>query len=138
MKIFGILAALALAVTLMASPAAHAQSSCWNHNGSVMRVTFSGSNIRIVYQRPRQVLRRAGVRRGTLLLDARERGGVYRGTARRFSRFCPQSPLPYSVSGQLIGDYSLEFEGYRPVHNRCRATGRTEYDELFFDYIGPC
>jgi len=138
-KQFSIMAALALATGALAVPRrAAAQSSCWNHNGLTMQVTVNGANIRIFYQRPRAVLRRAGVRRGTLLLDARERGGRYDGTARRFSRHCPDSPLNYRVTGQLTDNYSLAFERSRPVHSRCRPTGSTAYDQLHFDYISPC
>ena len=103
-----------------------------------MRVTFQGANLTITYERPRQVLRNAGGRPGTLLLDAREMGGGYEGTARRFSRFCPGTPLEYRVTGQLYGDYELVFEGTRKVYNRCRATGERAFDELVFEFTGRC
>lgn len=124
-------------VAVMAT-SAFAQSSCWNHNGSIMRFTERGTNFTMTYEKPRSVLRRAGVRRGTVLANGYSGPGGLNGTARRFSRHCPSTPLEYPVSGYFEGDYTIYLEGTRPVYNRCRPTGRTARDELLFEYVGPC
>jgi hypothetical protein len=136
--------ALALAVVaasaLVAAPQpAMAADSCYDHNGSLMRYRVAGNGFRVTYERPRSVLQRAGVRRGTLLVNGTFRGHQVTATARRFSRYCPGSPLEYTVTGWFEGpnpDFALE--GSRPVFERCRPTGRTAYDVLRFNYVGPC
>ncbi|MEL6946777.1 MAG: hypothetical protein AAFO73_03990 [Pseudomonadota bacterium] len=120
------------------STAAHADS-CWNHNGSIMRLRSRGNQRWMYYERPRQVLRNAGVRRGTLLFNGTNNGGWYSGTARRFSRFCVGNPLTYYVEGPVSNSSTrITINGQRPVHNRCRATGRTNYDRLVFTYAYDC
>ena len=69
----------------LTAPSANADS-CWNHNGSLMRLKASGDQRWMYYEAPREVLRRAGVKRGTLLFDGWKRGNSYTGSARRFSR----------------------------------------------------
>jgi len=142
----GLAAALVLtggitAVTALgASTAAHADS-CWNHNGSLMRLKSSGNQRWMYYERPRSVLRNAGVRRGTLLFNGTNSGDYYSGTARRFSKFCRGNPLTYRVEGPVSrpnGQIVITIEGQRPVHNRCRPTGRTNYDVLRFTYAYDC
>ena len=56
-----------------------AADSCWNHNGSVMRLKASGNQRWFYYEKPRTVLRAAGVRRGTLLFSGRKNGNWYSG-----------------------------------------------------------
>ncbi|MEM8552221.1 MAG: hypothetical protein AAGF45_07535 [Pseudomonadota bacterium] len=112
--------------------------SCWNHNGSIMRIVDRGGSFTITYVRPRDVLRRAGVRNGTVLANGRSAPGGLSGVARRFSRHCVGAPMEYNVSGFYEGDYSIVLTGQREVHNRCRPTGRFEQDELLFDYVGAC
>lgn len=134
------LAALAtfLAVPL-ATTAPAAADSCWNHNGSIMRLRASGSQRWFYYENPRDVLRRAGVTRGTLLFDGRKSGNSYSGTARVFSRFCPGNPATYNVSGPVRGDQlQVTLYGTRPVYEQCQATGRSTSDTLVFTYAYDC
>ncbi|MEO1103534.1 MAG: hypothetical protein AAFW98_07355 [Pseudomonadota bacterium] len=138
------LAALALlgmaamaGIALPINPAA-AQDGCFDHNGSLMRIVDRGGQFTITYEEPRDVLRRAGVRPGTVLAYGRSTDGGLTGTARRFSRHCVGRPLEYPVSGHYEGDYSIVLTGTRPVANRCQPTGRTAFDELFFDYVRDC
>jgi len=113
--------------------------SCWNHNGSVMRLQASGNNRWFYYENPRQVLRNAGVRRGTLLFNGRKSGNWYSGTARRFSKFCPGTPLEYQVEGPVRGDQlKVTVRGSREVYKECNPTGRFANDVLVFTYIGDC
>lgn len=133
-----LMAAVAAVASVATVGGAWAQSSCWNHNGSIMRFTERGSNFTISYERPRQVLRNAGVRRGTVLVNGYSGPGGMSGTARRFSKFCPGTPLEYDVSGYFEGDYTIYLSGSRQVFSRCRPTGKTAYDELYFEYVGRC
>ena len=121
----------------VATPAA--ADSCWNHNGSIMRLVANGSRRAFYYEQPRDVLRRAGVTRGTLLFDGRKNGNSYSGTARRFSRFCPGNPLEYAVSGPVRADQlQVTLFGTRDVYSQCQYTGTVETDRLVFTYSYDC
>ncbi len=114
-------------------------ASCWNHNGSLMRLEASGNDRWMYYERPRSVLRAAGVRRGTLLFNGRKSGNWYSGTARRFSKFCPGTPLEYFVEGPVAGNQlKVTLRGQRQVHRSCRTTGRVANDTLVFTYSHNC
>ena len=117
---------------------AHADS-CWNHNGSIMRLKASGNNRWFYYENPRSVLRDAGVSRGTLLFSGQKSGNWYSGTARRFSKFCPGNPLEYYVEGPVRADQlQVTVRGTREVHRQCQPTGRIASDVLVFTWIGDC
>lgn len=123
---------------IVAAPSAHA-ASCWDHNGSLMRLEANGNARTFVYVQPRAVLRRAGVRRGTVLFNGRKSGNSYVGTARRYSRFCPSTPLTYRVAGPISqGQTRVTVRGERPVHRRCAPTGEIAYDTLVFTYSHRC
>ena len=113
--------------------------SCWEHNGSLMRLKASGRQRWFVYERPRPVLRRAGVVPGTLLFDGVKKGNWYSGTARVFSKYCPASPLEYRVEGPVRSDQlQVTLHGRRQVYERCRPTGRWTTDTLVFTYRRQC
>ncbi|WP_232372060.1 hypothetical protein [Acuticoccus mangrovi] len=104
-----------------------------------MRLQTRGSSYVMRYEQPRDVLRRAGVRRGTVLLDGNVSNGSFSGVARRFSRYCPGEPLEYRVSGRVYDDpYSIIVDGRYEVHDRCRPTGRLKGDQLVFTFIRNC
>ncbi len=129
---------LAFAGSTTYSSTANADS-CWNHNGSVMRLVAQGNKRWFYYENPRRVLRKAGVRAGTLLFDGVKQGNYYIGTARRFSKYCPGNPLKYHVEGPVRQDQlKVTVEGYRPISNRCVMTGRKAYDTLVFTYMYGC
>jgi len=113
--------------------------SCWNHNGSLMRLQAQGNQRWLSYERPRGVLANAGVRRGTLLFNGVKNGNWYSGTARVFSKYCPGSPLEYFVEGPVRGDQlQVTVSGTREVYQRCQPTGRTTTDTLVFTYSHQC
>jgi len=117
---------------------AHADS-CWDHNGSLMRLQASGNERWFYYEIPRQVLRDAGVQRGTLLFNGQKDGNWYSGIARRFSKFCPGNPLEYFVEGPVRSDQlKVTVRGTREVHKKCVATGNMAVDELVFTYVRQC
>ena len=133
---------LALALTgLFAVPASHAAraDSCWNHNGSIMRLVADGNRRSFYYEDPKPSLRRAGVRSGTLLFNGTNRDNWYSGTARVFSRHCPGEPLEYRVEGPVSnGSRTVTMEGRRAVQDRCEPTGEFTYDRLVFTYAYRC
>lgn len=131
------LAVLASVGISIAGPAL--ADSCWNHNGSLMRLQAQGNQRWLSYERPRGVLANAGVRRGTLLFNGVKNGDWYSGTARVFSKYCPGSPLEYFVEGPVRGDQlQVTVTGTREVYQRCRPTGRYTTDTLVFTYSHQC
>ena len=113
--------------------------SCWDHNGSLMRLQASGNERWFYYEIPRQVLRYAGVQRGTLLFNGRKNGNWYSGIARRFSKYCPGTPLEYYVEGPVRGDQlQVTVRGTREVYKQCQPTGRYANDTLVFTYLRQC
>ena len=133
-----LLGAVTLPVTLASTGVSNADS-CWNHNGSLMRLKASGNQRWFYYEKPREVLRKAGVRRGTLLFNGRKNGNWYSGTARRFSKFCPGSPLEYYVEGPVRGDQlQVTVSGTRDVYKQCQYTGNVASDTLVFTYVRDC
>ncbi|WP_306145863.1 hypothetical protein [Roseibium sp. MMSF_3412] len=113
--------------------------SCWNHNGSIMRLQAQGNQRWLSYEIPRDVLRVAGVQRGTLLFNGVKNGNWYSGTARVFSKYCPGSPLEYYVEGPVRGDQlQVTVTGTREVYNQCRPTGRVKTDTLVFTFSHDC
>lgn len=117
---------------------AHADS-CWDHNGSLMRLTDNGQQRWFYYENPRQVLANAGVTRGTLLFDGRNTGDYYSGTARVFSRFCPGNPLEYYVEGPVTRNpLRITMRGTRDANRQCTNTGNIVSDTLVFTYVRDC
>lgn len=116
--------------------------SCWNHNGSTMRLTDNGQNRSFYYETtPHSWQAAAGVYPGTLLFNGRNTGDYYSGTARVFSRFCPGNPLEYSVQGPVTrpsGNIVITMRGARDANNQCMNTGRRVTDTLVFTYLRNC
>lgn len=137
--IAGALAVAGLSGTAISGTQSAEAASCWNHNGSLMRLEASGNQRWIYYVKPRAVLRKAGVRNGTLLFNGRKNGNWYTGTMRRFSKFCPGSPLTYHVEGPVAANQlKVTLEGSRNVARRCQPTGKTAWDRLVFTYSHKC
>jgi hypothetical protein len=130
---------IALALLLLLPSMQATADSCWNHNGSIMRLVASGDQRWFYYENPRAVLREAGVTSGTLLFNGRKQGNDYVGTARRFSKDCPGTPLEYPVEGSVSGDQlSVTVRGSRPVYTKCVPTGKFADDTLVFTYVRAC
>lgn len=129
---------LAAMLGMVGTPLTAQAARCYDHNGSLMRVDTGGGRFSITYVRPKSSLRAAGVRSGTLLIDGTYRAHDWRGTARRFSKFCPGQPLTYPVSSWVEGEGPLVLEGTRQIYSRCQSTGRTAHDRLVFHYQGEC
>lgn len=113
--------------------------SCWDHNGSVMRLVAANNQRWFYYENPKAVLREAGVAPGTLLFDGRKQGNSYIGTARRFSKYCPDKPLQYSVDGPVSRNQrQVTLRGSRPAFARCIIDQRYADDTLVFTYLREC
>ena len=127
---YGVITLIFLAV----SPAAFGDS-LWDHNGSVMRLVAEGDSRTILYEKPKPLLRGAGVERGTLLFEGYRVGNEYVGTARRFSKNC-SAPLTYAVAGRVFGETKIVLQGRRKVYDQwCHPTGRFARDTLMFTYL---
>jgi hypothetical protein len=132
-KIWTLILALSLAIV---SPAVAVADSCWNHNGSTMRLLAKGNNRAFIYESPRPGI---AVSRGTLLFDGVKSGNWYSGTARVFSKFCPGTPLEYFVEGPVRSDQlQVTVRGTREVYERCQPTGRYTTDTLVFTWLRNC
>ncbi len=122
-----------------AMPGTALADSCWEHNGSLMRLKASGNQRWFYYENPRPVLRAAGVTSGTLLFEGEKTGNWYSGEARVFSRFCPGEPLVYRVAGPVRSDQlQVTMRGTREVYKKCQPTGRFVEDTLTFTYSHDC
>jgi hypothetical protein len=114
-----------------------AADSCWNHNGSLMRLTDQGNNRWFYYENPRQGMRNVGVQPGTLLFNGTTNGSWYSGTARVFSSAC--APLEYWVEGPVLQNpLRVRVSGDRPIHRNCQPTGQWTHDVLEFTYMYRC
>lgn len=124
---------------LIFSPLTARADSCWNHNGSIMRLQAHGNQRWLSYEVPKPSLRNSGVRRGTLLFNGRKIGNTYEGTARRFSKYCVGTPLEYFVSGPVArNQLRVTVYGERQVYRRCQGTGQYRQDKLVFTYSHKC
>ncbi|PVB61960.1 hypothetical protein [Labrenzia sp. 011] len=142
MRFFGISVVRRLILPLLAGLAmagTAAADSCWNHNGSIMRLKAQGNQRWLSFEVPRTVLRTAGVRPGTLLFNGVKQGNWQSGMARVFSRHCPGNPLEYFVEGPVRGDQlQVTVSGTREVFQQCRPTGSFVTDTLVFTYSYNC
>lgn len=120
-------------------PVAALADSCWDHNGSLMRLKAAGNQRAFYYERAKSGMREAGARRGTLLFDGANVDGYYSGTARVFSKYCPGTPLEYYVEGPVDRNQTrVTLRGTREVMERCQPTGRSTTDTLVFTYSHQC
>ncbi len=137
-RFFGRAVPLAALLVALGAGAARADS-CWDHNGSLMRLQAQGNQRWFTYEDPKPSLRNAGVRRGTLLFNGTKRGDWYEGLARVFSRHCPGNPLEYWVEGPVHANpLRVVVRGTRESQRQCRPTGQMRTDELVFTYRYNC
>ena len=117
-----------------------AADSCWDHNGSVMRLTASGNDRWFWYEStPHRWQSPAGVYPGTLLFNGRKSGEWYTGTARVFSNACPGSPAEYYAEGPVLQNpLRVQLSGQRQVYENCLPTGQWRTDTLVFTYMYNC
>jgi hypothetical protein len=112
----------------------------YNHNGSEMRLERCGEDVRILYENPRQLVRQAGVKRGTVLFDGRlrriDRNEFIEGNAKTFKSGCGASG--FYVKGGISRPGKRDpapftLRGAAPVRDgQCRKTGVRNI-ELEFD-----
>jgi hypothetical protein len=128
----GVVAAVSLTTAALAD-------SCWDHNGSLMRLRASGNQRWFHYEAPKASLAAAGVRPGTLLFNGVKSGNWYSGTSRVFSKSCPGSPLEYYVEGPVSSDQTrIRMTGTRDANDNCEPTGNMTTDTLVFTYSHDC
>ncbi|MEJ2118867.1 MAG: hypothetical protein P8Y36_13655, partial [Alphaproteobacteria bacterium] len=126
---FSVISALGVAGTAISAPvhAANAAST-WEHNGSTVALEKNGDKRRIVYVRPRAALKKAGVKRGTVLFNGKtKKGGRVAGYAKIFRTGC--DPVDYFVEGKLdLNKGKLVLQGQAPVYSgkNCKITGYSD------------
>jgi len=117
------------------SQAENIATSLWNHNGSIMRLSASGTARTIAYERPREGMQQVGVRKGDVLFEGTRDGSAIKGLARIFSPAC--GVLKYEVNGLVAeGDTRIELIGFAPVLNGSCNQIATKRDFLVFEYVG--
>jgi hypothetical protein len=107
---------------------AHASTSAWDHNGSVVVLEESGKKRKLVYSEPRGTLDTAGVKSGTVLFDGEEKAdGRLAGYAKLFRAGC--DPVDYFVEGSLDKSKGeILLQGQAPIYsgNGCKITGYSD------------
>jgi len=103
------------------TPAASAQRTIWDHNGSVMYLVSNGSSREFYYEKPRPGMSEAGARPGSLLFRGQAKDGQYSGTAYIFNPRCGQ--IPFQVKGAILdNDERIVLTGQAShVGRNCRA-----------------
>ncbi len=111
----------------LASPVI-AATSAWEHNGSRVTLEESGEKRTITYADPKAGLKKAGVKRGTVLFDGKvKKDGRVSGYAKIFKVGC--DPVDYFVEGTIDhGKGKMVLQGQAPVYSGkdCRIKGYSE------------
>lgn len=129
--------ALIAAAVLLATPGF--ADSCWDHNGSLMRLSASGNQRVFTYENPREGMRRAGVTKGMVLFVGETNGSWYKGRSRVFDNRCDPMAIDYEVDGPVLQDpLRIVVMGMYDEYKNCRATGKMVFDRLQFTYVGQC
>lgn len=123
-----ILSGAALALLPLSSLSVSAAGTQWDHNDSVMRYEEDGKKRRFVYDQPRQSLKGAGVKNGTVLFEGEEKkDGRLAGYAKLFRKGC--DPIDYFVEGSLDKDKGeVLLQGQVPIYSGdgCKITGYSD------------
>jgi hypothetical protein len=108
----------------------------WTHNGSTVKLLSSGRSRTFVYETPREGMRGAGARSGSVLFEGERNGNRYSGTAYIFSKRCGR--LPYPVSGDVSEDQrEVVLRGTAPrADANCNAVPARS-DVLTFTLLEP-
>lgn len=107
------LALILLALVFVARNAT-AQSTTYDHNGSIMQVEQSGRQVQITYQTPRPGIAAQGATPGTVLLTGTLDGDNYlSGMARIFRRGC--GVIDYFVYGDFTLGRDFALTGAAPI-----------------------
>ena len=104
-------------------PARAAESTLWDHNGSVMRLHADGNRRVIAYETPRPGISGTGVSRGDILFDGVRTGNRISGRARVYRAGCRRAEYP--VSGTITSETHFVLQGAAPVWapQGCRVVG---------------
>ena len=112
---------------LLAMISTASADSCWNHNGSLMRLSAAGYDRTFTYEYPSPRMWGAGVEPGTELFSGESDGRTYWGTAKVFTT---RGERNYQVSGPISnGQMRVTLYG---------DTGLSSLDTLVFTYVRQC
>ena len=106
----------------------------WLHNGSILCLVADGDRRLFFYDKPRQGMIEAGVRKGDLLFSGLAVGMKYVGTAYVFNSQCRK--FEYEVRGDILDNYRrVQLTGQAPrIDDNCNIIGRFP-DKLEFSLI---
>jgi len=115
-----------------ATPAAPGRSY-WDHNGSTLYLSASGTSRELYYDTPHPRMASVGVHNGTLLFQGTfiRSTMTYSGTAHIFSKQC--GVLTYPVSGPVTNNFEkITLSGQKPIPD-ANCNIRYAPDTLEFD-----
>jgi hypothetical protein len=78
-------------------------------NSSAVKIAITNGSWTISVEEPSAALRRAGVRRGTVLFRGTQNGEIVSGTAFAFLANC--QPVPITTSGKISNNRVFELRG---------------------------
>ena len=116
-----LVATVAVASAQAQTQTASAESTIWDHNGSVVYLVANGQSREFHYQKPRAGMLDVGARPGSLLFRGEIDNGQYSGTAYIFTLRCGQ--IPFQVNGPVLdNDQRILLTGQAPrIGRNCRA-----------------
>src|SRR5947208_1099306 len=120
-------------IAMTADGSAQGTSSRWDHNGSLVSLSATGTRRQFHYQSPAADLLQIGVQPGTLLFDGRKVGNTYSGTAYVFSKVC--GALPYATEGAVTPDQrTVTMYGKAPIVDSTCSVVQYRDDVLVFSF----
>ena len=128
-----------LSLLLIASAPVASADSCWNHQGSVVKLKIDRQQTVLSYDQPRAELARFGISKGSSLFKGTTSGSQMFGDAFQYSTACPGQPHRYQVSGGIEANGKhFRLQGSRIRLEDCKPSGQLDQVELRFDFIREC
>ena len=113
-------------------------TTCWNHNGSTMKLLAEGTTRRILYMDVREGMREYA-NPGDLVFQGRQVADQWSGVAYVFTRGQRCGRLGYNVTGRSQGPNTFVLNGLAPTGAaaNCAPIGKKD-DTLVFTRLGRC
>lgn len=112
--------------------------TCWNHNGSKMKLLSDGTRREILYLEVRDGMREYA-NPGDVVFQGQQVGDQWSGVAYVFTRGQRCGKLRYNVTGRSQGSSNFVLNGVAPAGAgaNCEPIGRRD-DTLLFACVGNC
>ena len=120
------------------APPAMEAVTCWDHNGSKMKLLANGTNRRMAYLEVREGMREY-VNPGELVFDGSQVGDQWSGVAYVFIRGHRCAKMGYAVAGRSQGAGAFVLKGRAPLgaSANCDPSGSRD-DTLVFTRLSSC